>query len=173
MNGKRISHIVFVLLLILVSGIATTPATAKGPTHFELPVAWSGRIDNPCGFKIDGTTTGSQRSTYWFDEEGTLVMGHNDFSITEIWEAGGKTLEFSYNYSVHGQVVTYPEYYTVWLGVDPIVTIPGLGAVIKRAGYYSEIYEMNKKGELVWIETVEAIGVDYADWPAICAYFAP
>jgi hypothetical protein len=173
MNIKNFLTIAFIITLAFISGFATAPVSASAPTQFEIPVDWSGRIDNPCGFHIYDTSHGIQRSTYWYDETGKLTMGMNFFNITGSWEANGKSLEFSYNYSAHGKVETYPEYYIVFLGISPHITLAGVGSVVKEAGYLSETFTMDKKGNLDFIDVVKSTGVEYADWDAICAYLAP
>ena len=172
MNSKRIIHIVFVVSLILVSGFATTPAYAKAPIHFEVPVDWSGPVENECGFPIDATTLGTQRSTFWFDEDGNLSMGHNLFNITEIWDAGGNTLEFKYNYPVHGWIEEYPDGYISYLGAE-IITLPHEGLVFSAAGIVTWSFTIDAAGDIILIDMLKLAGNWETDWPAICEYLAP
>ena len=173
MNSKRIVHLVFVLSLILVSAFAAAPASAKAPTQFEIPVDWSQTyLETPCGFPIFDSSHGIQRSTYWYDENNVLTMGINFFYITGALEANGKSLEFSYNYGVHGRLETFPDYYTVWVGISPHIILPGAGAVVKSAGYFAYTYTL-VGDDLVFKDVIKEVGIYYADWDAICEYLAP
>jgi hypothetical protein len=172
MNSKRIIHIIFVVSLILVSGFAVTPASAKAPVIIEGPYTWSGDVYNECGITIDGYTNGTQRTKIWFDENGQIDKAQNFLNVVETWSANGKTLEFTQHYPIHVSIETYPDGYVVFLGVT-IYKIPGHGVVMQAAGHYSYTITFDAEGNLIVLDPIKMVGHWEADWAPICEYFAP
>ena len=173
MNIKRIIHIVFVASLILVSGFAVTPAYADAPIHFEEPVDAYFPVYNECGFDILSHQYGTLRSTYWFDENGLPYKAHENWDITEIWDAGGNTLEFKYNYPAQAWIEpSYPDGYVVYLGAI-MITLPGEGVVYSATGFLSYSFTIDEFGNVIFLDLLKIVGNWNVDWAPLCEYLAP
>ena len=172
MNGKRIVHIVFILSLVVVTGIAIKPASANTPLHYDEPVNSFFKVSNECGYKIIEHDLGTLQSTFWFDENGDMSEGHQRWDITSIWSANGKSLEFKWNEPARGWFVSYHEGYIVFTGSVKI-TLPGQGVVSWDSGQTTYYLERNNNGEISIGDVIRETGTYDTDWSAICAYLSP
>jgi hypothetical protein len=170
MNTKRIIHVVFVVSMILVLGFAVSPASAKAPIIDEGPYAWAGDVYECDGFTITGIAYGTQRTMLWLDENDELERGHNQLTVTEIWSANGKDLEFTNTYPINGWVETFPDGYIFYIGVYK-VTVPHEGVVYAANGLYSYTFTI-VGGEIMILDPLKLVGHEVADWDWICGYFA-
>ncbi|OGO62573.1 MAG: hypothetical protein A2030_11290 [Chloroflexi bacterium RBG_19FT_COMBO_50_10] len=173
MISKRIIHIVFVVTLVLVSGFAVTPASAKAPVQFEEPIDASYSFSDACGFPIDSHYYGTLRSTIWLDENGLPYKAHQNWNITEIWGAGGNTLEFKYNYPARAWMEpAYPDGYVVYLGTI-MITLPGEGVVYSATGLLSYSFTIDELGNVILLDLLKQVGNWETDWAPICEYLVP
>jgi hypothetical protein len=173
MNSKKIINIVFVLSLILISGFAVTPASANAPSHIEYPFTSSYQVENPCGFVITSHDSGFGYATMWYDENGIPDRIHQRWVGTEIWDAGGKTLEFTYNYPDRAWIEpAYPDGYIIYLGAY-MVTLPHEGVVYSATGLQAYTFTLDEDGNLVLLDQLKQVGNYQADWDFLCEYLAP
>jgi hypothetical protein len=170
MNTKIMIHIIFILSLVLVTGITVKPAYASTPTIYEAPYTWSGKIDNECGIKINGYTTGTQRFTVWRDENGAIEKGHTTLDVIETWSSHGKTLTFDQHYPINLRIDTYPNGYVAYLGVI-FYTIQGEGVVMQSAGNYTVRFTFDEDENIIILDPLKEVGREVEDWGPICEYF--
>jgi hypothetical protein len=170
MNSKRIIHIVFVVSIILVLGFAVTPASADSPVENDYPIDETYIIKHQCDFNIVSHRVGILHDKVWFDENGDLYRAHQNWEVTETWEANGKTLEFTYNYPARGWFETYGEGYAFYMGAE-MFTLPHEGVVYSATGL--ETYKMirDEDGNITITDLLKQVGNWETDWPAICEYF--
>lgn len=177
---KTIVSTIFALLMVLVITLfAFTPAFADPPEKYTIPIdnwEYLEGSDSPCDFDITFHEWGEFRGLIWLDENGQMTRNFESFGQLRFeFLANGKSLSGNEQGPIHGyfseDIVTIH-----FLGTGIFVTIPGYGPVYGFAGQSIVTFTYNPEtGE--WEQTDgKLVGTDnhihkgYLE--AFCAYLS-
>ena len=167
MDAFRILSVLFIAVLALTAA----PAFAGAPEHSEVDVNSSGTFLSPCGFEIQGRTTGTLKIIHWTDANGRAIERTTTVApnLKATWSANGKSINLQV--AGPGQTLITPSYQVnLFLGTNMFTIIPGTGHVLGFAGQIKALLDLNT-GELLDLKIIG--NPNPADWDAICAYLAP
>lgn len=168
-NFLRTLSVITIAVLMLT---VFTPAFADAPVYEELVVDYSATFPSPCGFDIQGHTTGTLKIRIWMSENGNgprrFVTAPN---LKSTWSANGNSLDLhvggpEHNYMIEPGI----QFMNITLGTWNFATVPGTGHVMGWAGQIQTLVDMNTwESEVIKIDG----NLPAEDWEAICAYLAP